>query len=128
MPGSGVAMFADADDYEAGLRDVFAAVILTFRGAFATRTARTTLRNLQLFQAQEDQQRVAFVTFPPEAAFVSFSLDPARPPIWRGQTLDAGEIMLHGRGERLHQRTVGASCWGFVSLPPAALSALAVTM
>jgi AraC-like DNA-binding protein len=62
------------------------------------------------------------------SVFVSFSADPAMPLIWRGLTLEPGEVMLHSRGERLHQRTVAASCWGLISLPPAALAAFGKTL
>ena len=125
MPGSGTARFAETDDYEVGFRDVFADFILTHRGVFGAHTAHIKLRNLHLLRAQEALPRVAFVSLPPTAVLISFSMDPSLPLVWRGQTLDAGEIMLHSRGERLHQRTVGAACWGLISLPPASLAAFA---
>src|SRR5271166_6522836 len=128
MPGSGTHSFADADDYQAGFRDVFAGFILTHAGVFDAHLSRTTLRHLRLLQAREARSRVAFVSLPPDAVIISFSADPALPLVWRGQTLDPGELMLHGRGERLHQRTLGASCWGLVSLPPASLAAFAEAM
>jgi AraC-like DNA-binding protein len=65
---------------------------------------------------------------PNDAVFVSFSLDPALPLIWRGLRLGPGEIWLHGRGERLHQRTLGPSCWGLIWLPPASLAAFSKTV
>ena len=67
--------------------------------------------------------RVAYVTLPNDAVFISFSLDPALPLIWRGLRLEPSEIMLHGRGERMHQRWLGPSCWGLIWLPPASLAA-----
>ena len=73
-------------------------------------------------RAQETQARVAYVVLPANSIFVSFSSDPALPLVWRGLTLDPGEVVLHGRGERLHQRTVGACCWGLISLSPASLA------
>jgi AraC-like DNA-binding protein len=37
-------------------------------------------------------------------------------------------MRLHGRGERLHQRTLGPSCWGLIWLPPASLAAFGKTV
>ena len=72
--------------------------------------------------------RVAYVTLPNDAVFISFSSDPALPLIWRGLRLEPGEIRLHVRGERLHQRTLGPSSWGLIWLPPASLAAFGKTV
>ncbi len=122
MPGSATSSFADADDYQASLRDILTEFVVTQRGAFSARMTRITLRHLHLLRTQETLSRVAYVALPPELVFVSFSADPALPLVWRGVTLEPGEIMLHSRGERLHQRTIGVSCWGLISLPPASLA------
>lgn len=74
-------------------------------------------------QAQESLARVAYVTLPNDGVFLSFSLDPALPLVCRGLRLEAGEIWLHSLGERLHQRTLGPSCWGLIWLSPASLAA-----
>ncbi len=123
MPGSSTGSFVDADDYQASLADIFANFIVTLPGPFAARATRTTLRHLHLLRAREDRSRVAFVSLPPGLVFISFSADPAMSLIWRGIALDPGEIMLHSRGERLHQRTDGASRWGLIALSPASLAA-----
>jgi AraC-like DNA-binding protein len=60
--------------------------------------------------------------------YLSFSADPALSLIWRGLRLEPYEIMLHRRGERLHQRTLGPSCWGLVWLSPATLAAFGKTL
>ena len=72
--------------------------------------------------------RPAYVTLPTDSVFISFSSDPALPLIWRGLSLEPGEIVLHGRGERMHQRSLGRSCWGLMWLPPASLAAFGKTM
>ena len=123
MPGSSTDRFTDADDYQASLAAIFAGFIVTRPGIFSARTARATLRHMRLLRAEEALARVAYVSLPPEMVVVSFSANPAMPLIWRGIALEPDEIMLHGRGERLHQRTVGASCWGFIMLPPASFAA-----
>ena len=123
MPGSATGSFTDVIDYHDGLRDLFTAFVVTAPGAFTGRATRVTLRHLNLLRAQETRPRVAYVVLPPGAAFISFSCDPSGPLIWRGQAMNPDEIMLHGGGERLHQRTVGPCCWGLISLPQASLSA-----
>jgi AraC-like DNA-binding protein len=79
-------------------------------------------------QARESLARVAYVTFSNDTVFLSFSVDPALPLIWRGQRLEPGEMMVHSRGERLHQRTLGPSCWGLIWLPAASLAAFGKTL
>ena len=79
-------------------------------------------------EARESLARVAYVTLPNDAVFISFSSDAALPLIWRGLRLEPGEILLHGRGERLHQRTLGPSSWGLIWLPPASLAAFGKTV
>jgi AraC-like DNA-binding protein len=123
MPGSATGSFNDPTNYCAGLGDIFAGFVVTAPGAFSGRAARITLRHLHLLRAHETLPRVAYATLPPETAFVSFSCDPAAPLIWGGQALGPDEIMSHPGGSRLHQRTVGPGCWGFISLPQDSLAA-----
>lgn len=115
-------------DYQASFRAVFAEFTLTCRGVFGARQTRATLSRLDLLRARETLARVAYVALPMEAIFVSFSADPGLPLIWRGLTLEPDEVMLHSRGERLHQRTIAPSCWGLISLPPAALASFGKTL
>lgn len=128
MPGSGSDRSPDANHYKAVLHDVFAQCVLIHRGPFSARTSRTTLNHLRLLRAEETRARVSYVSLPPDIVCISFSLDPAVSLVCRGLTLEAGEIMLHSLGESLHQRTVGASRWGLVSLPPASLAAFGKAM
>ncbi len=127
MPQSSTGSFNDADEYTASLADIFAELIVTSPGAFIASANRTTLQHLHLLQAKELLSRVAYVTLPPELVFISFSADPALPLVWRGIALEPGGIMFHARGERLHQRTDGPSCWGLISLLPASLAAFCET-
>jgi hypothetical protein len=123
MAGSATSSFTDAEEYRAELHDVFAGFVVANPGAFTVRASRIALRHLGLLRALEDLARVAFVSLPPDRIFISFSSDPAHRLIWRGLTLDPNEIMLHGRGERLHQRTTGPCCWGFITLTAASFAA-----
>jgi AraC-like DNA-binding protein len=42
-------------------------------------------------------------------------------PVWRGVELQAGDIVFHSRGERLHQLAPGRSVWGVIAIDPAQL-------
>jgi AraC-like DNA-binding protein len=128
MPGSGTFSFSNTDDYQAGFSDVFASFILSCAVVFAGQTARAVLDHMALLRARESAARVAYVVLPPDTVFVSFSCDPTLPLIWGGQALGPDELMLHACGERLHQRTLGPSCWGMVSLRPASLAGYAKAM
>jgi AraC-like DNA-binding protein len=128
ISGSGTHRFSDPSDYQTSFRDVFAGFTLVCQGVFGASQNRTTLKHLRLLQARESLARVAYVTFPNDAVFLSFSGDPALPLIWRGLRLEPGEVMLHSRGDRFHQRTVGPSCWGLIWLPAASLAAFGKTL
>src|SRR4029077_13082970 len=43
----------------------------------------------------------------PQLSFVTFPAHSGRLPVWGGTELRPGEIVFHGRGERLHQSTAG---------------------
>ena len=109
MPGSGAFSFSNADDYNSGFSDVFAAFILACPGVFTGQIAHTVLNHMALLRARESVARVAFVVLPTDTVFVSFSCDSTLPLIWRGRALGPDELMLHGQDERLHQRTLGPS-------------------
>ena len=64
---------------------------------------------------------MAYVHLAPRLAFVTFPTNPGPLPVWRGTELKAGEIMFHGRGERLHQLTPGPFAWSVIAVDPGAL-------
>ncbi len=123
MPGSSTVSSTDAADYKASVADIFAEFTVTGPGPFAAHVDRTRLRHISLLQARELLARVAYVALLPDQVFMSFAADPKSPLVWRGIALEPDEIMLHGSGEHLHQRTCGPSRWGLISLSPAALAA-----
>jgi hypothetical protein len=51
--------------------------------------------------------QLSFVTFPPNSGPL---------PIWGGTELRPGEIVLYGRGERMHQSTPGSFVWNVIAL------------
>jgi AraC-like DNA-binding protein len=127
MSGIATSNITNAEDYQAELSDVFAGFVVTTPGAFTARVSRNVLHHFHLLRARESLPRVAFVSLQPDRVFVSFSFDPANSLIWRGLSPGTGEIMLHGRGERLHQRTRSPCSWGFISLTPTAFAAACET-
>lgn len=127
MPGSATSTFTDAEEYRAELSETFGGLVVAAPGAFAARVAQVTLHHFQLLRARETLSRAAFVALLPERVFISFSCCTTSSLIWRGLTLAPGEIVLHAIGERLHQRTVGPCCWGFIALSPAWLAAACKT-
>jgi AraC-like DNA-binding protein len=121
MPAGGSSIFTDVDGYQANLRDIMDLLVPEPR-LFHARLAWVELSHLGLLRAAETSPRVAYVTLPAELAFVTFSTNRESPLICDGAALPFGEIMLHGAGDRLHQRTTGASSWGSISLSPATLT------
>jgi AraC-like DNA-binding protein len=120
MPASGSSIFTDADGYQAGLRDIFDLLVL-HPLEFRARLTWVELPSLNLLRAREDSSRVTYVTLPQERAFVFFPLQPDSFLICSGVELKFGDIMFHGLGEHLHQRTTTATSWGSISLTAASL-------
>ena len=127
MPGSSTGAFTDADEYRSALADIFAELTVVLPGAFTARLDRVELRHLHLLHARETLARAAYVALSPDQVFISFSADPKLPLVWRGVALGPDEIMLHARGEHLHQRTEGPSRWGLIALSPAAFTGFCKT-
>jgi AraC-like DNA-binding protein len=121
MPASGSSMFTDVEGYQANLRDMMDLLVPRPR-LFHARLTWVELSHLGLLRAEETSPRVAYVALPAERVFVTFPTKRDSPLICDGAALPFGEIMLHGCGDRLHQRTTGASSWGAISMAPATLT------
>jgi AraC-like DNA-binding protein len=121
MPGSGTRTFFDPDDYQAGLRQSQIDLVVTCSGAFQARLTWVELDQLYLLRCQEEHSRIAYLSLPPALAFVAFRTDRGPPPLWAGMELQAGEIVLHTPGARLHQRTMGPCFWNLIALTAADL-------
>jgi AraC-like DNA-binding protein len=76
---------------------------------------------LQVLRCEEDSPRIAYVQVTSELAFVTFPAGSEPLPVWRGREMQAGDIMFHSRGERLHQSTPGHSVWNVIAMDPAQL-------
>ena len=122
MPASGSSIITDAVGYEASLQDVLDLVVPHPRG-FQARLTWVDLPTLQLLRVQESTARVAHLRLPVEQVFVVFPSHPESRLIVAGVEVHFGEFVVHGIGERVHQRTLGSCHWAAISLPVTPLMA-----
>ena len=118
MPGSGTRTFLEADHYEASLRQAQIKILIAPISKFKARLTWAELHDLQVLRCEEDFPRVAYVGLGPQLSFVTFSAQSGPLPVSGGTELPPGEIVLRGRGERLHQRTTGSFVWNVIALGP----------
>src|SRR6266446_4753682 len=121
MPGSGTRTFLDPDHYEASLRQAQLELVITSRGSFRAHFTWAELQHLQLLRCEEDFPRIGYVSLAPRLVFVGFPVPSGPLPVWGGRELQAGDIMFHSRGERLHQSTPGPAIWCVIALDPVQL-------
>jgi hypothetical protein len=114
--------FTDPAEYQASLPDVTAIMVITGKGAFDARLTWAKLANVHLARAEEALAREAMMALAPDMAFASFATAPGTELYWNGACVGAGDMVLHGGGERFAQRTGAASRWGFLSVAPAFLA------
>jgi AraC-like DNA-binding protein len=120
MPGSGTSTFIDPDDYQASLDRVpLDLLLVTSRGEFKASVTSARLNHLYLLRSEEDFPRVAYISLSPALVFVGFPGRSSPPIVWGGVELHPGEIVLHSRAERFHQRTAGPCSWGLIGLAAA---------
>lgn len=120
MGGSGSALFTYADDYQASL-PATTRLLVTQDGNFRAQLTWMELADLHLLRARETTPRLAYTSLPPKWVFIVFPTHRTSALICDGVQLRTGDIIFHSRGERLHQRTTGATDWGSIALTPAAL-------
>jgi AraC-like DNA-binding protein len=128
MPGSGTRTFIDSDLYETSLRQAHIEMSITSLGEFKACLTCVELHDLQLLRREEDLPRIAYLSLMPRLDFVSFPGGTGPSPVWAGREMQATDIMLHGRGERLHQRTRGPATWSAIALRPEALEGFSGTL
>ena len=73
---------------------------------------------MRLLRSQEELASVASIGMRPDLVFVSFPTRISPTPVWDGQELRGGEIVLHGLGALVHRRTAGANEKGVIALTP----------
>jgi AraC-like DNA-binding protein len=121
MPGSGTRTFLEPDHYEASLRQTQIEILIALSSKFKARLTWAELHDLQVLRCEEDFPRVAYVCLGPQLSFVTFPAHSGPLPVWGGTELRPGEIVFHGRGERLHQSTPGSFVWSLIALDPVQL-------
>jgi AraC-like DNA-binding protein len=118
MPGSGTRTFLEPDHYEASLRQAQIGILIAPSAEFKARLTWAELHDLQVLRCEEDFPRVAYVRLGQQLSFVTFPANSGPLPVCGGIELQLGEIMFHGRGERLHQSTSASSVWNIIALDP----------
>jgi AraC-like DNA-binding protein len=118
MIGCGTSSFTDPDDYRARVPGARINLVLTSGTDFKARLTWVNLQRLSLARMDENLPRIAFVALVRGPVFISFLTRNQPPALWNGVKIHWGEFMLHSRGERIYQRTGGASRWGTMSLAP----------
>jgi AraC-like DNA-binding protein len=127
MPAGGSSIFTDAIGYQDSLRDLVG-LLVEQQQPFHARLTWVNLPQLRLLRARESSPRVAFLTLPQASVSVSFVIDHGSTLVCDGIKLQFGDILWHGRGDRLHQRTAGPARWGAILLSPATLVASGVAV
>jgi AraC-like DNA-binding protein len=123
MQRSGAGKFTDAHDYQANIHGATFDLILNCQKGFEAKLTWVDLRHLHLLRGQENLPRVAHASLASDLVFVAFPARHDQPQIWNGVELQLGDIVFHGRGEHVHQRTLGPSQWGWISAEPEYLAA-----
>ena len=121
MPGGGTRTFLEPDQYEASLGQAQIAAVIVPRGKFRARLIWAELHHLQVLRCEEDSPRIAYVQLAPGLTFVSLSADSESSWVFCGREVQAGGIVFHSRGERLHQSTPGPIVWSVIAIDPAQL-------
>ena len=124
MPVSEVSIFNDPDDYQAALcRDVGVDLLVTGRGEFRAQLVRIALPHLSLSAGTEHLARVAVMTVASNMLRVSLPVRSGSFPVSGGVPYRPGEIITHGPGHRLLERTEGRCVWRCVWLATKDLAA-----
>ena len=116
MPKRQADVIIGIDDYQTALRGYGIELLLTIAGRFGAHLTSVKLRQLQLLCAEENTARVAYLRPASALAVVTFPAEGAPEMWWAGVPLGPGDIVFHGQGEQMHQRTTGACQWGIISL------------
>jgi len=122
MPGGGTRTFLEHDQYEASLAKAQIDADVVPRGKFGARLTWAELHHLLVLRCEEEFSRVAYLRLSPGPAFITFpAASGPLPALWSGKEMQAGDIMFHSRGERLHQSASGPFIWNVIAIDPAQL-------
>jgi AraC-like DNA-binding protein len=123
MAQNGTASFASPEEYASGIDGAGVNLVVTGGGDFKARLTWLNLRRLHVLRGRENLPRIGFISLSPAQASVSFPTSEGPTFTYSGLGLQLGDVVYHGLGERMHQRTSGESQWGLISLPPEQLAA-----
>jgi AraC-like DNA-binding protein len=113
--------FRDPDGYAAAFGNTRINFTITGAGDFKARLIRLKLNQLEAYWCSEDLPRIAYISLPSER--ISLSLPVGKSSLTcEGVTLQNGDFVLHGRGQRMHQRSYGVCQWGLISVSAAQLA------
>jgi AraC-like DNA-binding protein len=107
--------FSDPDAYAAAFGDARINLTTTGAGDFAARLTRVKLQHMDVYLCRESLARIAYISLPAERTTISFPVGTAS-TLFDGLALRKGEMIFHGHGEHMHQRSNGSCEWGFISL------------
>lgn len=124
MQRSGTETYSDPERFQARLISR-GPLAFTGPGPFKARQTWINLKHLRLLQVEETLPRIAFLSLPSDCTHISFAFNPTFDSVFGGVILRAGEIILHGRGQGAHDRTMGPHCWGLMSIESRFLAAYA---
>jgi AraC-like DNA-binding protein len=108
--------FSDPDAYTAAFGDVRFNLTITGAGDFKSRLTWLKLKHLEVYWCCENLSRIAYIALPSDRIYLSFPIGIVS-AIFGGLALRNGDMVLHGRGERVHQRSKGECWWALMSLP-----------
>ena len=114
MAGGGTITFRDPDGYAAAFGCARVNLTITGAGDFKAQLTRLKLQHVQTYRCRESLPRIAYISLSSERVFLSFPLGEQKPVFGSCALLD-GDMVLHGRGEHMHQRSKGACQWGLIS-------------
>src|SRR5262245_52557213 len=109
MPASGTFTCFNPSDYESNFRDGRIELVFARWGEFRARLTWVELSHMHLFDIEESLPRIAYVSLASDPVFIGFPAHPNPLQIWGGGELESGDVILHARGERFHQRTKAPS-------------------
>jgi AraC-like DNA-binding protein len=121
MAAGDTVIFSDPDHYAAGFGDASLNLTITGAGAFQAQMTCLKLQHMKIYRSYEHLPRIAYFSLSPEHMSISFPIGTV-PHIFNGFALRTGDIVLHGPGNRMHQRLHGDCGWGLILLSPALLA------
>jgi AraC-like DNA-binding protein len=112
----GTTIFTDPGEYSSGFRGARIYLVFTGQGDFKARLTSVELTNLHALRGRENLPRIAYITPAPQRVFIAFPMHFDQSPICDGVELQVGDIIFHARGEPMHQCSMGASDWAYLSI------------